>query len=153
MISLLKTIFPHKSKLIYKLTHKIHSCFYQKITILYFIIFFLYEDIYFMCEIFYFICGNLNFIHDKKKFVCDKIYFFPDKINFIPDKKVVKMFLRVLLKLRFRHFVDTNRPFLNFIKLNQIRIVITIFRLIWLQTELCLGPNQSENCIYNQNLV
>ena len=37
----------------------------------------------------------------------------------------------------------------NLGKLNEVWIVITLFRLLWNQTEFCLVPNQSENAEYN----
>ena len=38
-------------------------------------------------------------------------------------------------------------------KFNQNWIVNTLFRFIWHQTELCLVPNDLENCNYTHNLV
>ena len=38
---------------------------------------------------------------------------------------------------------------MNIGQLNQICVVITLFQLIWYQTELRLVPNQTGNC--NQN--
>ena len=37
----------------------------------------------------------------------------------------------------------------NLIKSNRNQIVITIFRLIWIQMDVCLVPNESENSKYN----
>ena len=43
--------------------------------------------------------------------------------------------------------------YLNFVKLDQILIVITLFQLIWYQTEFRLDCNQSETSDYYQNVV
>ena len=37
-------------------------------------------------------------------------------------------------------------PNLFLVKLNKIWIITILFRLIWLQTEYCMPPNQSEKC-------
>ena len=39
--------------------------------------------------------------------------------------------------------------FQNLIKSTRNQIVFTIFRLIWIQTDVCLDPNQSKNGEYN----
>ena len=39
--------------------------------------------------------------------------------------------------------------FQNLIKLTRNQIIFTIFRLIWIQTDVRLDPNQSENGKYN----
>ena len=42
---------------------------------------------------------------------------------------------------------------LNLVKLNYILIVVTLFRLIWHQTEFRLVTNQLEKCNNDQNFV
>ena len=48
--------------------------------------------------------------------------------------------------------IARKKSFLKLVNLNQIWIVITIFRLIWYQTEFRFVPNQSEYCNYYLNL-
>ena len=43
----------------------------------------------------------------------------------------------------------TEKYFRNLIKSTRDQIVFTIFRLIWIQTDVRLDPNQSENGKYN----
>ena len=45
--------------------------------------------------------------------------------------------------------LHTEKSFRNLIQSNQNQIVFTIFRLIWIQTDFRLDPNQSEDSIYN----
>ena len=45
--------------------------------------------------------------------------------------------------------VHTDKYFRNLIKSNWYQIVFTIFLLIWIQTDVCLVPNPSENGEYN----
>ena len=45
--------------------------------------------------------------------------------------------------------IHTEKHFQNLIKSTRNQIVFTIFRLIWIQTEDRLDPNQSENGKYN----
>ena len=45
--------------------------------------------------------------------------------------------------------VHTEKSFLNLIKSTRNQIVFTIFRLIWIQMDVRLDPNQSENGKYN----
>ena len=46
-------------------------------------------------------------------------------------------------------YVHTETFFRNLIKPNRNHIVITIFRLIWNQTDVRLVPNQSQDGKYN----
>ena len=50
-------------------------------------------------------------------------------------------------------YVTTEKSFRNFIKSNQNQIVFTVHQLIWIQTEVHLFANQSENDRYNLILV
>ena len=43
----------------------------------------------------------------------------------------------------------TEKSFRNLIKSTRNQIPLTIFRLIWIQTDVRLVPNQSENGKYN----
>ena len=45
--------------------------------------------------------------------------------------------------------VHTEKSFRNLIKSNRNQIVLTIFRLIWIQTDVRSVSNQSENGKYN----
>ena len=45
--------------------------------------------------------------------------------------------------------IHTEKSFRNLIKSTWNQIVFTIFRLIWIQTDVRLDPNQSENGKYN----
>ena len=45
--------------------------------------------------------------------------------------------------------MHTEKSFWNFIKSNQNQIIFTIFRLIWIQTDVRLVPNQSRSGKYN----
>ena len=47
----------------------------------------------------------------------------------------------------------TEKTFWNLVNSNQNQIVFTIFRLIWIQTDVSLDPIQSENGKYNLILV
>ena len=57
--------------------------------------------------------------------------------------------LIVLVRFIFVLFFETENYFLNFVKSNQIWIVITLFQLIWHQTEFRSVSNQSEKSNYN----
>ena len=48
---------------------------------------------------------------------------------------------------------STNKSFLDFVSLNQIWILVTLFRMIEQQMEFLLMSNQSEKSDYNQDLV
>ena len=50
-------------------------------------------------------------------------------------------------------YIHKENYFLNLVDLYQILIVVTLFRLIWYQTEHSLVPNHSEKGNYNPNLV
>ena len=53
-----------------------------------------------------------------------------------------------------RGYLHTEKSFRNIIKSNRIKIVFTIFRLIWNQTDsVRFLPNQSKNGKYNLNSV
>ena len=52
-----------------------------------------------------------------------------------------------------REDLHTEKYFRNLIKSTMNQIVFTIFRLIWIQTDVHLDPNQSEYGKYNLNLV
>ena len=54
---------------------------------------------------------------------------------------------------RKRAFSDAEKSFPDLAKANLILIVITMFRLIWHRTELCLVANQSGKGNYNLNLI
>ena len=53
------------------------------------------------------------------------------------------------------HYIDfitlwhSQKTFWNLIISNRNHIVFTLFRLIWIQTDVCLVPNQTENIKYN----
>ena len=51
--------------------------------------------------------------------------------------------------MHFSQSKDTDKSFRNFIKSNQNQIILTIFQLIWIETNVYLVPNQSENGKYN----
>ena len=51
--------------------------------------------------------------------------------------------------IHFSYSVNTEKSFWNIIKLARNQIVFTILRLIWIQTDFRLDPNQSENGKYN----
>ena len=48
-----------------------------------------------------------------------------------------------------RETAHTEKYFRNLIKSNRNQIVFTIFRLIGIQTDVRLDPNQSVHCTYN----
>ena len=56
--------------------------------------------------------------------------------------------LRVLEQLFVDRTIRTVKSFRNLVKSNWSQIVYTIFRLIWTQTDVRLGPNQSESGKY-----
>ena len=45
--------------------------------------------------------------------------------------------------------VHAEESFLDVVESTRNQIVFTTFRLIWIQTDVRLDPNQSENCKYN----
>ena len=45
--------------------------------------------------------------------------------------------------------VHTKKTFWNLVNSYPNQVVVTIFRLIWIQTGVCLDANQSENGNYN----
>ena len=47
------------------------------------------------------------------------------------------------------NFVHTEKSFRNLMKSTWNQILLTIFRLIWIKTDVRLVPNQSENGKYN----
>ena len=49
--------------------------------------------------------------------------------------------------------IQQRNIFWIFLNQTKILIVISLFRLIWHQTKLCLVSNQSEKCNHNLNLV
>jgi len=54
---------------------------------------------------------------------------------------------------RDSYVTHTEKSFWYLFKLNQIWIVITLFRFIWHQTKIRLVQNQSKKCNYNPNYV
>ena len=59
----------------------------------------------------------------------------------------------ILNSERFIIFNIVDKSFLHFVKSHQIWILITLFRLIWHQTEFRLVLNESEKCYHDLNWV
>ena len=57
-----------------------------------------------------------------------------------------------LLQIKVR-FIRADKPFLNLAKLNQLWIVVTLFRLIWHQTKFRLVANQLGKWNLNPTMV
>ena len=51
--------------------------------------------------------------------------------------------------LIYKSISHTEKSFRNLLKSNRNQTVVTVFRLIWIQTDVRLVPNQSENGNYN----
>ena len=58
-------------------------------------------------------------------------------------------FLSFFVNCNFRQLDTLRHFFRNLIKSTRNQIVFTIFRLIWIQMDARLNPNQSKNCEYN----
>ena len=59
--------------------------------------------------------------------------------------------LHVLQVLQVLHVcLHTEKSFWNLVKSTRNQTAFTIFQLIWIETEVRLDPNQSENGKYNQ---
>ena len=71
--------------------------------------------------------------------------------------QITRMILILLERVRCQNssnflVVNTENYILNLVKLYQIFIAITLFRLIYPHMQLSLVPNQSENCYYSPNV-
>ena len=72
--------------------------------------------------------------------VLEALYKFPN------NSIGIIVFLYTICKLELIH---TEKSFRNLIESTRNQIVFTILKLIWIQTDVRLDPNQSENGKYN----
>ena len=62
-----------------------------------------------------------------------------------PPRAIVSRIVAIELVTPFVPAIRTEKSFKNLIKSTRYQIVFTIFRLIWIQTDVRLDPTQLEN--------